>query len=222
MTGRDWRKRKRRKRNVQRTIVAVGTKAALSITSRFFIICAISHPRVLNPGNDDDDDEMEVIKSQLFFVWFLRQTRGSLCRFVYLMLDTRARRKSKPNIQHWITQTGAGQSLYSKLFFMAIYDLKKSSYKPFVYSARLFPLLIDFLLHIMGIEIRIKWNEWASERSDAVSMWINRLELIAWKVRWRRWCNFQTRTKMKIHKSCILSIFHSLASFTCHSPRTSL
>lgn len=45
---------------------------------------------------------------------------------------------------------------YSKLFFMAICDYKKSSFEPFVYSARLFLLLIDFLLHIMGIQIRIK------------------------------------------------------------------
>lgn len=47
-------------------------------------------------------------------------------------------------------------SLYSKLFFMAIVAIIKSSFEPFVYSARLFLLLIDFLLHIMGIQIRIK------------------------------------------------------------------
>lgn len=34
--------------------------------------------------------------------------------------------------------------------------IKKSSFEPFVYSARLFLLLIDFLLHIMGIPNRMK------------------------------------------------------------------
>lgn len=58
-------------------------------------------------------------------------------------------------------------SLYSKLFFMAICDYKKSSFEPFVYSARLFLLLIDFLLHIMGIQNRM--NE---SGGDVVSVWI--------------------------------------------------
>lgn len=62
-------------------------------------------------------------------------------------------------------------SLYSELFFMAICDCKKSSFEPFVYSARLFLLLIDFLLHIMGIQIRIK-ARWCGQHLNTHSLWV--------------------------------------------------
>lgn len=123
-------------------------------------------------------------------------------------------------------------SLYSKLFFMAICDYKKSSFEPFVYSARLFLLLIDFLLHIMGIQNRMK-----ESGGDVVSIWIELdfgdacLAFVALRTNGFVCCLFERlvlrwrgepegevmqfsemQMKMKIHKFCILSIFFLLSS----------
>lgn len=47
-------------------------------------------------------------------------------------------------------------SLYSKLFFMAICDYKKALLSLLFIRLRLFLLLIDFLLYIMGTQIQMK------------------------------------------------------------------
>jgi hypothetical protein len=52
-------------------------------------------------------------------------------------------------------------------YFLWPFAIIKSSFEPFVYSARLFLLLIDFSLHIMGIQIQIKAAE---KRGDVVSI----------------------------------------------------
>lgn len=127
---------------------------------------------------------MEVIKSNSFscvcFHCFQKQATNTLNRLVYFVLHSRKEfvqqnlhRKKKLFWGSFFSSTAVLPrslrlySLYSKLFFMAICDYKKSSFEPFVYSARLFLLLIDFLLHIMGIQNRMK-----ESGGDVVSIWI--------------------------------------------------
>lgn len=54
---------------------------------------------------------------------------------------------------------------------MAICDYKKALLSLLFIRLTRFLLLIDFLLHIMGIQIQMKWKR-GRERDDVVSMWM--------------------------------------------------
>jgi hypothetical protein len=82
-----------------------------------------------------------------------------MLRLVYLDLDTQKKNKPSKIQQNYtekklpqtfsISPTAAAVILN---YFLWPFAIIKSSFEPFVYSARLFLLLIDFSLHIMGIQ----------------------------------------------------------------------
>jgi hypothetical protein len=81
---------------------------------------------------------------------------------VYLDLDSQKKIQSSEIQQNYTEKLPQTFSTISPTaavilnYFLWPFAIIKSSFEPFVYSARLFLLLIDFLLHIMGIQIRIK------------------------------------------------------------------
>lgn len=96
-----------------------------------------------------------------------------MLRLVYSDLDTQKAAEQNTTILHGkktppnffsVSPTAAVILNY----FLWPFAIIKSSFEPFVYSARLFLLLIDFSLHIMGIQIQIKGG-WI-ERGDVVSI----------------------------------------------------
>lgn len=97
---------------------------------------------------------------------------ATFLHLVYLDLDTKTAEQSTTKLNKKERKKKLPQTFFFSTaavilnYFLWPFAIIKSSFEPFVYSARLFLLLIDFLLHIMGIQIRIK----AEKRDDAVNV----------------------------------------------------
>lgn len=123
------------------------TKISFSLPSIFF-----SNPHSNISLSFAPHHNFQVLLSllRLFFppcVFRSRVTKNSREEYNKITL-----KKTPPNFFLSISPTAAVILNY----FLWPFAIIKSSFEPFVYSARLFLLLIDFLLHIMGIQIRIK------------------------------------------------------------------